>query len=148
MNARTLACVITTPLGSPVEPDVNRMWAASCGPFAVAGSVVGYRVKSAGENCAVMAAGGSSAPSQPIEWVSAKPGDANSASSVAPTGPLARIQRLSHEALPLEHQGARIGAPAGLHGDPVMQQGGHDITRSAARSHTTRQRATSTTARR
>src|SRR5438046_2530192 len=77
MNARTLACVITTPLGSPVEPDVNRMWAASCGPFAVAGSVVGYRVKSAGENCAVMAAGGSSAPSQPIEWVSAKPGDAH-----------------------------------------------------------------------
>src|SRR5437867_13319806 len=99
MNARTLACVITTPLGIPVEPDVNRMWAASCGPFAAAGSVVGYPVKSAAENCAVMVAGGSSAPCQPIEWVSAEPGDANSASSVAPTGPLARSQRSSYAAV-------------------------------------------------
>src|SRR5213593_1071953 len=115
MNARTLACVITTPLGIPVEPDVNRMWAASCGPFAPLGSVVGYPVQSAGENCAVMAAGGSSAPSQPIEWVSAKPGDANSASSVAPTGPLARIQRLSHEAIIFSSRGAGLAGSSGTY---------------------------------
>src|SRR5439155_1584123 len=115
MKARTLACVITTPLGVPVEPDVNRMWAGSCGPFTLTGSVEGYAVRSARENCAVMAAGGSSAPSQPIAWVSAKPGAVNSASSVGPTGPLARIQRLSHEAIIFSSRGTGFPGSSGTY---------------------------------
>src|SRR6185295_8846914 len=115
MKARTLACVMTTPLGIPVEPDVNRMWAGSSGPFALGGSVAGYAVRSDRENCAVTAARGWSSPSQPIEWAAAKPGDANSDSSVGPTAPLARIQRLSHEAIIFSSRGTGLPGSRGTY---------------------------------
>src|SRR5256886_16739654 len=98
---RTLACVITTPLGMPVEPDVNRMWAGSCGPFALAGSVAGYVGRSASENRDGTPAGVSSAPSQPIEWGAAKPRAAKHPSHMGPTTPPPRIQPLLPEGITL-----------------------------------------------
>ena len=40
-NAATLACVISTPFGRPVDPEVKRMWAASPGPTSTAGAASG-----------------------------------------------------------------------------------------------------------
>src|SRR5437899_912888 len=108
MKCRTLACVMTTPLGVPVEPEVNRMWAGSPGAFALAGSVPGQAVRSAGENSAWTPLGGASPPSQPIECVSANPGEANNVSRVGPTAPLARIHRLSHDAIIFSRRGTGL----------------------------------------
>src|SRR5438046_10415254 len=63
----TLAWVIITPLGIPVEPDVNRMCATSSSVLAQAGGVAGqsgrsYRVKAG----AGSASGGAPSSSHPI----------------------------------------------------------------------------------
>src|SRR5438046_9604248 len=98
MNARTFACVMTTPLGVPVEPDVNRMCAGSCGLFALGGGVVGCDAASSRVNSAWTPAGGSSVPTQPTACVAPNPGRANNASTVGPPAPPARLQRVATDA--------------------------------------------------
>ena len=115
MNARTFACVMTTPLGVPVEPDVNRMCAGSCGPFALGGGVVGCDAASSSVNSAWTPAGGSSVPTQPTACVAPNPGRANNASTVGPTAPLARIQRLSHEAIIFSSRGTGLPGSSGTY---------------------------------
>src|SRR2546427_1657775 len=67
-NARTLSWVITTPLGTPVDPDVNKMCAAASGPFCRSGGATPYAWKSDRENCGrTPAAPGGSPDSQPTE---------------------------------------------------------------------------------
>src|SRR6266853_3840872 len=99
MKARTLACVIITPLGVPVDPDVKRMCAPSTAVLRHAGGSAEWLARSPAEKRASTPRGGGGASSHPTAWVRANSGAANKPASVGPTAPPARIQRLSHAAI-------------------------------------------------
>jgi hypothetical protein len=89
-----LAWVITTPFGTPVDPDVNRMWAASPAEFAHSTGSGEKAARSAPENDARMletsASGTSSKPTRTEE--STDPSASTSPSSLL-AGAVARIRR-------------------------------------------------------
>src|SRR5258707_8901948 len=57
-NCTTLAWVIITPLGSPVDPDVNRTCATSPSVLAHAGGVAGYTARARQVNAGAASAAG------------------------------------------------------------------------------------------
>src|ERR1043166_1925636 len=62
----TLEWVMTTPLGTPVEPDVNRMWAASSNVVWHAGARAGTEARSSQEKAILrLASAGSPGSSHP-----------------------------------------------------------------------------------
>src|SRR5450432_2123909 len=65
-NDMILEWVITTPLGTPVDPDVNRIWAASWAVLPHGSGVAGVRSTSSQQKAAPRPSGGVSGPNQPI----------------------------------------------------------------------------------
>ena len=113
MKWRTLSCVITTPLGVPVDPEVKRMCAASPGRFALGSRSLGARATSSHVNDGGTRAGGVPSPSHPTACVAAKAGAANRTSSAGATPPPARIQRSSHAAIIFSSRGAGLAGSSG-----------------------------------
>ncbi len=114
MKCAALRWVIITPLGAPVDPDVNRMCAMSPSPLAYAGVVAGQASRSRIVNAgAGSASAGNSSSSHPIKGRCSSFAAASASRSIGPTGPAAKMQRQS---LASSMRASRTPGPAGSSG--------------------------------
>src|ERR1041384_6548577 len=92
---------MTTPFGVPVDPDVNRIWAASCSVFLQSGGVGGYPRMSSNVKLTLkfFPVTTGSASSQPTETDFRNRSFSNLSSRRLVTGPPASIHLLSEDAI-------------------------------------------------
>src|SRR6267154_5149323 len=115
-------CVITTPFGSPVEPDVNRMWAGSCSLFRLSRGSREKLSMSFQENSGLtLLLGGKEFSIQPTETASWRLWQENNCSSSPATAPTPRIKRGPLESRILAIRAAGLDVSTGTWMQPAFR---------------------------